>query len=126
MQCVQTGSYRTNRIRAGDNIWDGMDIFAGRHSDIQDFLQNPSVVLSNIRAGEGGKNMLASVAPQSFFFFSFCAQHLMKMAKRAQGSVYSRRLAIILIEDVYFSSTRCVVFTYFSNLSQQLVRLFTD
>lgn len=69
MQCVQTGSYRTNRIRAGDNIWDGMDIFAGRHSDIQDFLQNPSVVLSNIRAGEGEKKYVGLCGSAIIFLF---------------------------------------------------------
>lgn len=50
---------------------------AARHGDIQDFLQSPSVVLSNIRAGRrggGGRKNLASAAPLSFFFFSFCAR----------------------------------------------------
>lgn len=82
-----------------------------------------SVVLSNISmVGMGGEERgkhLASAVPLSFFFFSFCTRHLMKVAKSAWGSVYypyppadaCLHWALILIEDAYFSGTGRVILT---------------
>lgn len=74
MQHTQTGSCRTERIGAGDKIWDEMDFFPLYFPLLQGMVisRTSSVVLSNIsrnggRLRGGGK----SWPPQFHSHFSF-------------------------------------------------------